>query len=72
MIKKRMSEFGTDNLSAFLRKMALEGTCENREMDKMRTRIFENCRVQLRRSAADFSEIVQGFGAFPQQDRTGV
>ena len=27
---------------------------------------------QLRRSAADFSEIVQGFGAFPQQDRTGV
>ena len=28
--------------------------------------------VQLRRSVADFSEIVQGFGVFPQQDRTGV
>ena len=28
--------------------------------------------VQLRRSAVDFSEIVQGFEAFPQQDRTGV
>ena len=28
--------------------------------------------IQLRRSAADFSEIVQGFGAFPQQDCTGV
>ena len=27
---------------------------------------------QLRRSAADFSEIVQGFGAIPQQDCTGV
>lgn len=28
-IKKRMAEFGTDNLSAYLRKLALEGTCEN-------------------------------------------
>lgn len=28
--------------------------------------------LRLRRSAADFSEIVQGFGAFPQQDCTGV
>ena len=27
---------------------------------------------QLRRSVTDFSEIVQGFGAFPQQDCTGV
>ena len=28
--------------------------------------------VQLRRSAADFSEIVPGVGAFPQQDCTDV
>mgnify|MGYP004461565493 CR=1 FL=1 len=34
MIKKRMADFGTDNLSAYLRKMALEGTCENLKTDK--------------------------------------
>jgi len=28
-IKERMVEFGTDNLSAHLRKLALEGTYEN-------------------------------------------
>ena len=34
MIKTRMADFGTDNLSAYLRKMALEGTCENLKTDK--------------------------------------
>ena len=29
LIKKRMADLGMDNLSAYLRKMALEGTCEN-------------------------------------------
>ena len=29
LIKKRMADLGMDNLSAYLRKMALEGICEN-------------------------------------------
>ncbi len=29
LIKKRMADYGMDNLSAYLRKMALEGTCQN-------------------------------------------
>lgn len=29
LIKQRMVDFGMDNLSAYLRKMALEGICEN-------------------------------------------
>jgi len=33
-IKERMVEFGTDNLSAHLRKLALEGTYENEEKSK--------------------------------------
>lgn len=28
--------------------------------------------IQFRRNVADFSEIVPGFGAFPQQDCTGA
>lgn len=32
-IKQRMAEFDMDNLSAYLRKMALEGTCENSKAD---------------------------------------
>lgn len=34
LIKKRMADFGMDNLSAYLRKMALEGTCEAQEVDE--------------------------------------
>lgn len=33
-IKQRMAEFGIDNLSAYLRKMALEGTCKNTKEDE--------------------------------------
>lgn len=34
LIKQRMADFGMDNLSAYLRKMALEGTCEIKKEDK--------------------------------------
>jgi len=34
MIKKRMADFGTDNLSAYLRRLALEGTCRNFKEDE--------------------------------------
>ena len=34
LIKKRMTKLGTDNLSAYLRKMALEGICENSKVDE--------------------------------------
>lgn len=33
-IKERMAEFGTDNLSAHLRKLALEGTYEIEEKNE--------------------------------------
>lgn len=33
-IKQRMAEFGTDNLSAHLRKLALEGTYEIEEKNE--------------------------------------
>ena len=33
-IKQRMAEFGTDNLSAHLRKLALEGTYEIEKVDE--------------------------------------
>lgn len=34
-IKQRMTEFGTDNLSAHLRKLALEGTYEIEKENKI-------------------------------------
>lgn len=34
LIKKRMEDFGMDNLSAYLRKMALEGTCEKSKVNE--------------------------------------
>lgn len=34
LIKKRMADLGMDNLSAYLRKMALEGTCENPKFEQ--------------------------------------
>ena len=34
LIKKRMADLGMDNLSAYLRKMALEGTCENHKANE--------------------------------------
>jgi len=33
LIKKRMTDLGMDNLSAYLRNMALGGACENQKMD---------------------------------------
>ena len=34
LIKKRMSDLGMDNLSAYLRNMALGNTCENQKVDE--------------------------------------
>lgn len=34
LIKKRMADLGMDNLSAYLRNMALGNTCENQTTDK--------------------------------------
>ena len=34
LIKKRMTDLGMDNLSAYLRNMALGGVCENQKVDE--------------------------------------
>ena len=34
LIKKRMSDLGMDNLSAYLRNMVLGNTCENQKVDE--------------------------------------
>lgn len=33
LIKRRMTDLGMDNLSAYLRSTALGGTCENQKVD---------------------------------------
>lgn len=63
-----MAQLGIENMSAYLRKMAIDGYAakpdlpECREPKKTLTYFPRWSDVQLRRSAVDFSEIVQGFG----------
>lgn len=42
LIKKRMTDLGTDNLSAYLRNMALDGACENQKWTITQKRKTEN------------------------------
>ena len=70
-IKQRMMESGTDNLSAYLRTMAMEGTfpiADGKKISKQKNSqksglpYYDFYEEQLRRSAATFSEIVEGVG----------
>ena len=69
LIKARMAQLGIENMSAYLRQVAIDGyeekpnLPERREPKKSLTHFSRLSDVQLRRSAADFSENVQGFGA---------
>lgn len=67
LIKARMAQLGIENMSAYLRKMAIDGYAAKPDLlnvvsQKTLTYFPRWSDVQLRRSAVDFSEIVQGFG----------
>lgn len=67
MTKKRMTKFGTGNLSACLRRMAPEGTCKNFKVDKDAkkpgTSPFGTADTQ-----PISAKMLKGFGCFPVVD----
>ena len=73
LIKARMAQLGIENMSAYLRKMAIDGYAakpdlpERREPKNPWLTFRRQIDIQLRRSVANFLEIVKGFGMFPNK-----
>ena len=73
LIKARMAQLGIENMSAYLRKMAIDGYAakpdlpERREPKNPWLTFRRYIDIQLRRSVANFLEIVKGFGMFPNK-----
>ena len=69
-IKQRMAEFGTDNLSAHLRKLDLRVLMKSKK--KTSKRKLKNFPFKLRKSVADFTKNRFWFWSCPKQVCTGV
>ena len=65
LIQQKMAQFGTKNLSAYLRKMALDGYCLNLDLPQLRRMAYllQNCSNNLNQVAKRASESGQLYAA---------
>ena len=65
LIHQKMQQYGTENLSAYLRKMALDGYCLNLDLPQLRRMAYllQNCSNNLNQVAKRANESGQLYAA---------
>ena len=72
VIEQKMSQFGTSNREAYLRKMALDGYCLNLDLPQLRkmSYLLQNCSNNLNQMAKRVNESNQLYAADLEDLRT--